>query len=164
MKYRYAFLAFLIAFILQSTILHNIALFGVAPNLILVLVIVSAFLFDEQHGILFGILFGLFQDLLFSDLIGISAVGYFIVALGVTEAKRFLYRDNVLSVIFIATAGTISYNVVYWAISRLFGGVHLLIYMLARQPVSILYNMALIFLLYWIIVRKVIKYRGFKYM
>ena len=164
MKYRYACLAFLIAFILQSSILHNISLFGIAPNLILVLVIVCAFLFDELHGLVFGILFGLLQDLLFSDLIGISAVGYFIVALGVTEAKRYLYRDNILSVIFISVAGTLSYNVIYWAISRLFGGIHEFVFMLVRQPVSILYNLAFVFVLYWIIVRKIIRYRGFKYM
>ncbi len=164
MKYRYIFVAFLAAFLLQSTVIHNISLFGVAPNLILILVIASSFLFDEPHGIIFGIIFGLLQDIIFSDMIGISSACYFLVALAVTEAKRYLYRDNYLSVIFISIGGTLGYNMMYWAISGLFGGIHQFLYMLAKQPVSILYNTALLFMLYWIIVRKVIKYRGFKYM
>ncbi len=164
MKYRYGFIAFFTAFILQSTVLHNIAIFGTAPNLILALVIVFSFLFEELHGITFGILFGLIQDVFFSDLIGISSACYFLVALAITEAKRFLYRDNILSVIFISIGGTLMFNVIYWTISKVFGGIHLFTFMLAKQPVSILYNMTLILILYWIIVRKVIKYRGFKYM
>jgi len=164
MKYRYGFIAFFIAFILQSTILHNIALFGIAPNLILVLVIVFSFLFDELHGIIFGILFGLLQDVFFSDIVGISSACYFLIALAITEAKRFLYRDNILSVVFISAGGTLVYNLMYWTISRVFGGIHQFLFMLAKQPISIIYNMVLILILYWIIVRKVIKYRGFKYM
>lgn len=164
MKYRYGFIAFLTAFLLQSTILHNLSLFGIAPNLILVLVIAFSFLFDELHGAVFGILFGLLQDVLFSDLVGISAAGYFLVALAVTEAKKILYKDNYLSVIFISAGGTLAYNVIYWAISRIFGGIHQFLFMLAKQPVSILYNTALVIIVYWVIVRKVIKYRGFKYM
>ena len=164
MKYRYGFIAFLIAFLLQSSVLHNISLFGVAPNLVLVLVIVSSFLFDELHGAVFGILFGLLQDMFFSDFVGISAIAYFLVALAVMEAKRYLYRDNYLSVIFISVGGTLGYNIIYWLISGIFGGIHQFIFMLAMQPVAIIYNTILVFILYWIIIRKVIKYRGFKYM
>ncbi len=164
MKYRYGFAVFLIAFIIQTTLLQHIAIWGIAPNLLLMLVVAFSFLFDEKHGLIYGLVFGLLQDLFFSQVIGISALCYFLIALSVGAIKRYLYRDNVLSVVFIAIGGTLGYNILYWSLSKLFEGVHGFLYMMARQPFSIVLNMLLLFAIYWIIVRKVIKYRGFKYM
>jgi rod shape-determining protein MreD len=149
---------------MQSTLLYNFSIFGVAPNLILILTIVFTFLFSEKHGIIFGILFGLLSDLCFSQVIGTSALSYFLVALLVENLKSYLYRDNKISVIFIALIGTIAYNLIFWGVSTIFGANLSALYMLAKQPISILYNSLIIFPIYWFLVRKVIGYRGFKYM
>ncbi len=164
MKYRYGFAVFLAAFIIQSTLAYHIAAFGVAPNLVLVMVIAFSFLFEEKHGMIFGILFGLLQDVMFSHVVGISALSYFLVALAISEIKRYLYRDNIISVAFIAIGGTVGYNLANWSLSRLFGGIYGFLYFLERLPTAIIFNMGFLFLAYWVIVRKVIKYRGFKYM
>ena len=164
MKYRYGFAAFLAAFILQSTIVYHISVFGVVPNLILVLVIAFSFLFEDKQGMVFGILFGLLQDVLFSEVIGISALCYFLVSLGTSEIKRFLYRDNIISVAFISAGGTVVYNLLNWALSAMFGGIYGVLYFLARLPIAIIVNFFILIPVYWFIVRKVIKYRGFKYL
>jgi rod shape-determining protein MreD len=163
-KYRYSFLAFLIGFILQSTVLHNIQLFGVTPNLILILVIAFSFLFEEKHGLVFGILFGVLQDMLFSPIIGISSAAYFGVALMASIARKYLYRDNFLSVISIAAIGTLGFNLIYWGLSSIFGGTYDVVYFLLRQPVALIYNTLILAFLNWFLIRKVIRYRGFKYM
>ena len=56
------FLAFLICFIFQSTLLRNFSVFGVAPNLILVLLIVFSFYFENYIGLILGVAFGMMQD------------------------------------------------------------------------------------------------------
>lgn len=164
MKYKYSFGAYTFAFIIQSTLLYSFSIFGVAPNLLLILTIVFTFLFNEKHGIIFGILFGLLSDLCFSQVIGISALSYFLVALLIENLKSHLYRDNKFSVIFISLIGTTAYNLIFWGASTIFGGDLSPLYMLAKQPISILYNSLIIFPVYWFLVRKVIGYRGFKYM
>jgi len=164
LKYRYSFCAYVVAFIVQSTLLHDVSFFGVAPNLILILTIVFSFLFNEKHGIIFGVIFGLLSDLSFSEVIGISALCYFLIALSIEGLKKFIYRDNVISVIFISAFGTLLYNILYWGISGVFGGNIDFVYMLFKQPVSIVYNSILVLPIYWFLVRKVIRYRGFKYM
>ena len=164
MKYRYSFCAYVVAFIMQSTLLHNLSFFGVAPNLILILTIVFSFLFSEKHGIIFGVPFGLLSDLSFSQVIGISALCYFLIALTIEGLKKSIYRDNAISVIFISSFGTFLYNILYWGISGIFGGNMDFTYMLFKQPVSMVYNTILALPIYWFLVRKVIRYRGFKYM
>lgn len=164
MKYKYSFGAYAFAFIIQSTLLYNFSIFGVSPNLLLILTIVFTFLFDEKHGIIFGIIFGLLSDLCFSQVIGISAFSYFLVALMIENLKSFLYRDNKFSVVFIALIGTVSYNMIFWGVSTIFGADLSPLYMLAKQPASFVYNVLIIYPIYWFLVRKVIGYRGFKYM
>jgi len=164
MKYRYGFAAFLTAFIIQTTLIHHMAILDVAPNLILILVIAFSFLFDEKHGIVFGILFGLLQDVFFAPVIGISALCYFLVSLGIGEVRRYLYRDNILSVAFIAFGGTLGYYVLFWILSAMFGSIYQITSLLGRLPLEMLLNMMILMVVYWFIVRKVIKYRGFKYM
>ena len=149
---------------MQSTLLHSVSFFGVAPNLILILTIVFSFLFNEKHGIIFGVPFGLLSDLSFSQVIGISALCYFLVALTIEGLKKSIYRDNVVSVIFISGFGTLLYNTLYWGISGIFGGNMDFVYMLFKQPISMVYNTILVLPIYWFLVRKVIRYRGFKYM
>ena len=164
MKYRYAFILYLLAFIVQSSLLQNVSILGVAPNLLLLLTIALSFLFNERYGMIFGIIFGLISDLLFSQVIGVSALSYFLVALSVSSIKKYLYRDNIFSILFISAVGTIFYNALVWSISSIFGGDIGPLYALYKQPIAVVYNSLIMLPFYWFLVRKVIGYRGFKYM
>ena len=60
------FLIYTVSFLLRCTVLNTVAVFGITPNILLVLTIVYSFFFQKMDGIVFSILFGLIQDM-FSD-------------------------------------------------------------------------------------------------
>lgn len=157
MKYRYSFLLFLGAFLLQSTILNHVRFLGVTPNLILGVVIVLAFLYDGYQGVLGGVIFGLIQDLCFGEILGIASMAYFIVGLSTFLIKRLLYRDNVLSILFVTISSTVCYHFIYWAILLLFDGHYYFLYMAKALPISIIYNSICTIIYYLIIGKKLEK-------
>ncbi len=163
MNYKYGFLMFLVAFLLQFTIMDHLAIVGVMPNLLLILVIVLSFLFNENYAPTYGIIFGTMQDICFSPMIGINALSYFLVYLFIMQIKRFIYRDNVLATLFLVAAATAIHSAVFWSITQAFGGNLNIMYMLIRLPGTIVYNFIPAALFQSFIVTKVIRYRGDRY-
>ena len=71
---------FLIAFFIQCSFLNVISIAGYTPNLLLCLVIVFSFLYEEQiYGLLYGVLFGVFYDICFADVVGPTPIALAIV-------------------------------------------------------------------------------------
>lgn len=83
-----------VALFLQVTLLNFITIWGVKPDLVLMVVVFNAFLRGPGEGALVGFLGGLFVDLAAGSYIGLNAlsdmaVGYLS---GLTESK--LYKDS----------------------------------------------------------------------
>ena len=164
MKYRYSFLIFLIAFILQTTVMNHFAIFQMSPNLILCLVVIFSFLYEGYHGIFFGLAFGFLSDVCFSEIIGIAAMSYFAVALICIGMKRYLYKDSIISILLMSVMGTIVYALLFWSINRMLGNGAGFLYVIEKEAVLLIYHIAITLILYLIVSRKVIKHRGDRYM
>ena len=68
MRYWKAAAAFLVAFLIQTSLLNIISIKGYTPNLLLCLVVVFSFLYEDGlYGIIFGAVFGLLYDICFSS-------------------------------------------------------------------------------------------------
>jgi len=83
-----------IALFLQVTLLNFFPVFGVKPDLVLILVVFNAFLKGSRHGAMVGFLGGLMEDLAVGSYIGMNALvlmaaGYLV---GLAESK--LYKDS----------------------------------------------------------------------
>lgn len=140
MKYRYGFLLFFAAFLLQSTVLIHFRILGVTPNLILCLVVVLSFLQGESQAAVYGIIFGLLQDICFGQLIGIASMGYFLVVLGIFFIKHLLYQDNIISTLVMTIASTVAYNLIYWGILYVFEAHYHFVYMIKTLPIQMIWN------------------------
>lgn len=163
MKYLYTFIIFFIGFLLQSTLMNIISVLGVTPNLVLCIAIVVAFLFDDGQSLIFGVLFGLIQDICFGKIVGIAAFCYLMIMLIADEAKRLINRENMLSAIILTIGGTFIYNVLYWVMTFLFDGTYSVMVMLRMQPIAIVYNVVVTIVLYLLLIRKVVKHPSDKY-
>lgn len=163
MKLKYAFILFFIGFIIQSSVMHHLSIFGVTPNLILCLVIIFSFLFDDYQGIIFGPIFGLIHDICFAEIIGVASVSYILIALFCLELNRHLYRESFISILIASSIGTICYSLLYWGIIRVLGSGYSFIYMLSMQGILLIYNGIVMLILYIIMSRRVIKHPGDKY-
>jgi rod shape-determining protein MreD len=156
---RYAIPIFLAAFIVQSTMLRYIAVRDVSPNILLCLVIVFAFLYDEPFGIVFGVIFGILWDIEFGLYIGVSAVSQMSAALLAMRIKRYLNHELLLPALAAGLAGMLLNNIVYWAVYKLAGIPHTLLYILGMQPTLIAYNLLFVTIFHLIFRRGVIRHR-----
>jgi rod shape-determining protein MreD len=159
MRIRYAILVFLSAFIVQAAMLRYIAIYDISPNILLCLVIVFAFLYDDALGVVFGVIFGILWDMEFGLYVGISAVSQMSAALLVMRIKRYLNHELLLPALAAGFAGVLLNNVVYWGVYKLTGIPHTLPYILAMQPVLIAYNLLFVMIFHLIFRRGVIRHR-----
>jgi len=163
MKYRYAFLFFIAGFILQSTVINHLSFIGMTPNIVLCLVTMLPFLYEGNHGLVFGVFFGLLQDLSFSLIIGPAAVSYFIVALIMSAIRHYLYRDSIINIFFASIIGTILYYSINWSIIAVFGGTYDFIYVLKGLPVLLIYHIILMIAFYLLVGRRSIRHPQDRY-
>ena len=101
-------------FLLQSTILPYMSIFGVVPNTALLIVMSTALLKGKYYGGFIGIIMGLLQDVVFSSVIGINSFIYFFLGYLIGMAENKLSRDNMFIPIIFSIMGTIYYNFTYY--------------------------------------------------
>jgi rod shape-determining protein MreD len=158
MKYRNALLFFFIGFLLQSTFFLNFNIMGTTPNFILCLTVLFSFLYKGYQGIVFGIIFGLLQDIGFSILIGPSALVYFSIALIMGEVRHYLHRDSILNIFFASAFGTMLYYASSWVILMVFKGNYSFLYMAKNLPALFITHFAIMVVFYLIVGKRSIRY------
>jgi rod shape-determining protein MreD len=159
MKPRYAFLIFAAAYTVQSTLLRYVTVQGVSPNLLLSLVIVFAFLYEEPLGFAFGAVFGLLWDMQFGLYAGVSGISFMTAALAMTWLKKYLNHELPLPALVGGLLGSVLNNAVFWGIYKLTGIPHTLRYILGMQPALIACDVAMVLILHLIFRRGVIRHR-----
>ncbi|MHB8156769.1 MAG: rod shape-determining protein MreD [Desulfocucumaceae bacterium] len=90
-----------VAVFLQVTLINFFPIYGVKPDLILMLVVFNSFLRGRRWGALSGFLGGILEDMAIGSYIGMNAlslmaVGYLV---GLTESK--LYKDSSIIIVFL---------------------------------------------------------------
>lgn len=163
MTYRFAFLLFFIGFLLQSTVMRHLAIFGYSPNLLLCLVVVLSFLMPDETAIVLGVIFGFLQDVLFSEIVGVTALAFLLIAALVRELKRYLYREHLLSLISITLTGTILHAFVVWGIMAMFGSNLSIAPVALSLTVLIPYQFAVVWVMHRFLVKKMRYYRAYQY-
>ena len=135
MKYKYAICLFSVALIIQTTLMNIVSVFGATPNLLLCLVIMMSFLYDYNNsGLVLGVAFGLLYDICFSEYVGITALGFFVVSLFVMLINIALNKESVFSVVIVAAASTVIYTLMYWSIMAMLGSSYKFLYMIQFLP------------------------------
>ncbi|MFZ5642286.1 MAG: rod shape-determining protein MreD [Bacillota bacterium] len=90
-----------IAIFFQVTLLNFFPLFGVKPDLVLMIVAFNAFLKGHREGAMGGFLGGIFEDIATGSYIGMNALALMITGylVGLTQSK--LYKDSSIIMIFL---------------------------------------------------------------
>lgn len=87
------FFLLLITFILQTTIFSKIDIFRANVNLILPLVISLSQILTAGVGARTGLIFGLLEDIMFSNIIGVRALSYYLIG-QIVGSDRIRSRNN----------------------------------------------------------------------
>ena len=96
--------------LIQSTVLDNIRVYNIKPNLLMVLIVTSAFLSGNIEGAVVGFFCGLSQDMVSGKTIGLYALLGLYLGYSVGSINDRLYRENALITVLITFVSTIVYE------------------------------------------------------
>lgn len=87
------FIIAFITFVLQITVFSKIDIFGSNVNIVIGLVISLSLILGSKSGAYTGLIIGLLEDFMFSNIIGIRALSYFLIGYIVAE-DRFRFNSD----------------------------------------------------------------------
>lgn len=164
MNYWKSGLLFLTAFLVQTSLLNLIMLFGYTPNLILCLVIVLSFLYENQmYGVIFGGVFGMLYDICFSSFVGPTGIALVVVAIAILILREYANIENIVNMWIVSTISILLYYTLNWVLFHMAGNPIGFVYVLKKLPGEYVYSLAVITILYFIMIRKAAKHRKDRY-
>lgn len=114
MRYFIIAIIVLVNFIIESTILQHISIFGVVPNTSLIIIVCISILTGKKTGSVLGLLLGFLQDMFFYDVIGVHALIYFLIGytIGLTDKKVF--KENLFLPFVFTALSTITFHMIFY--------------------------------------------------
>lgn len=110
---------FILIYFLQAGVFANLPIAGVMPNLFIILILYIGLFANSINAIAFGIIIGLFLDLLYGNTVGISAVMFCVVGyLGAYFDKNFS-KENKVTILLMAIGATIVYEFGFYSLNGL---------------------------------------------
>ncbi len=168
MRYWKAGLFFLIAFIVQPTVLNTISIKGYTPNLLLCLVILFSFLYEDKiYGIVYGTAFGILYDVIYSSVIGPTVISFVIIAIIIMFVRTFVNVEMLVNMWAVSICSILLYYCMNWGLYHIAGnpiGFHIAMELV---PWVGIYSLVVLTILYLILRRFKIKERkavqGYRY-
>ena len=87
------FIIAFITFVLQITVFSKIDIFGSNVNIVIGLVISLSLILGSKSGAYTGLIIGILEDFMFSNIIGIRALSYFLIGYIVAD-DRFRFNSD----------------------------------------------------------------------
>ena len=119
----------LVAFLLQTTFFHAIALADVVPNLMLVVTVSYGFLRGRTHGMWIGLVCGLMMDMMYGSVIGLYGFIFMTIGFFIGYIRKVFFTEGILLPIVLISVGDFVYNTYYYITEFLLRGrLHLAFY------------------------------------
>ncbi|MEG2011874.1 MAG: rod shape-determining protein MreD [Anaerovoracaceae bacterium] len=164
MKQWKAVIVYLGAFILQPFLYSLVPEFGITPNLLLCVTVSFVLLIDDStFAIFYGVVFALFYDICYGQYIGVNGISMVIVALILFFLREFTNVENILPAMLSGVVTTWLYNSIFWVIMHFAGSPYEYMAMLRQLPWQMLFNVIVIMIIYFILIKRVIRYRRDRY-
>lgn len=164
MSFKKVTLFFLIAFLLQLSLINIITVKGAGPNLILCSVVMITFLYEDGfRSIPFAIFFGLLLDTCAGSYVGITSILMLIVGVFAEIARIWLNVEKLPTLMTTAAISTFIYEFLYWVGMRLLGSPTSLSPILAKGFLFILYNVVVMSIMFLVMHKKAEGYHNDRY-
>lgn len=156
MRYITLIPSFVVAFILQLTILNLFTINGIVPSLLLCLVLVITYLYDEElRTIICAAVAGLLLDVVVGKYIGIYALTLLLAGCATVGYKYFANSESKRSLIPLCVGGVAIYHLVPAGILAVLGSSVSLWRIVTFMPISIVYNFLIMLIMYLVLIRNV---------
>lgn len=131
-RYVLSYVSLFAALILQTTFICELDIFGVAPSLIMVMVICFSLMNDIIPSAVFAAVAGLLLDISGGRIIGFNTLLMIYLSIGVVMFGSEFFRDTPRAAAALVAMGTFAYELIYFTFSiAIFGGSHFF-YMIVR--------------------------------
>lgn len=84
----------IVNFIFQTSLYNYVNIFGVIPNISLILVVIFAMLTNSNMGGFFGILTGVLYDVMLHEVFGVYTLIYFVIGAVIGSFSEYVNREN----------------------------------------------------------------------
>lgn len=91
----------------QTTIVDKLTLFGVRPDVMLLLAVIYGLLYGPSRGVAVGFIGGLLQDLMTGQLIGMRAMSKALAGALAGLAEREVFKENLAMPFLLTLVGTV---------------------------------------------------------
>ena len=153
MKVAIWFVVMLLAVSLQSTLIPAIAVGGIRPDLVLVVVVSAALADGKETGILCGIFGGLLQDLLSAGPFGVNTLSKMLVGLLVGIYEHKVNKKNLFMPLVAVSAGTFAAMAVNMAFLLGYAQGEAVLTLLIQTPPTLAYHLLLVVPVHFVILR-----------
>lgn len=115
-----------IAFVAEGTIMQVIApehygwAYELIPHFSLVLIILMASYLKSSFGIVYGMIFGLLTDLIYTDVIGVYMFSTALVAYFISVLSRYLFSNFIVAIL-LSVAGVSALEFLVYGLNSLIG-------------------------------------------
>jgi rod shape-determining protein MreD len=148
---------------LQASVIPQFSILGGRPDLIFLMVIAWALNSSLEEGVIWAFAGGILKDLLSAVPTGTSVVGLVILVFAVTYVRQQIYRVSIISLVWITLLGGLLQQLIILVIMMLTGFQPAYLNRLGLAPLlsdftyvilpTMIYNLVLIFPVYWLIRR-----------
>lgn len=132
MRFFVIFATLVFNLMMQSTVFQFIRVFGILPNITVLIIVSYAILRGDFEGAAVGFFAGLMQDIFFGDIIGVSALLGFLLGYVCGKPFKDFFHENDLPPLILAVPGVLAYEFCYYFFTYLFRGETNLIYYFNR--------------------------------
>ena len=153
----------MLAAAMQASVVPQFSIFGGRPDLIFLITISWALNSSLEEGIIWAFVGGICKDLLSATPTGTSVVGLVIVVFGIHLVRQQIYRVSFISLVWITLLGSFFQQITILVIMFLTGFQPAFLSAQGIEPLStiltyvifptMVYNLVLIFPVYWIVRR-----------
>ena len=159
MHWYFAVIFFILAFLIQTAMLWKWPVYGFTPNLLLCVVVVFSFLYDERYGLVYGLAFGALLDITSSFYFGPQTLTFFLAYIAAGRMRSVFNQEKIIPDVLIALIITPIYALLMWGLVRITGNPKNIGFMLESLPVLLVMHGAITAILHLLLVRSIIKHR-----
>ncbi len=112
----------ILSFLLQSTVFDHIRLAGVVPDILMILVVTTAYTRGTYPGLFTGLFAGLLVDFMYGDVIGICALLYMFIGFLNGYSNKIYDRDDYAIPLILIAVSEFVYSFLYYVLEFLLRG------------------------------------------
>ena len=140
---------YVLAFLLQLSVINLFSIGGIAPNLIFCLTVFICFRFNLGYRCVpFALVASLLLDTCAGNYVGLSALALFLTCIFVIWVKYYMNTDLLKTLLATGAVATIVYGLLYWIMAAIMKFEYSLVYVLQHQIFYIVYNLIVMSILW----------------